>query len=93
MGEAESGYCQCVGDYFDRTKVYFDGQFGYYVLHANTTPAREDCLDQVKAAHPGDDWVRLPLAQGYYVLKCHYTVCPGVLADLPGIFEEDYKTK
>jgi len=79
-------YCQCVKDYFTTVSVHSSGEFGYYVLQAKTDPAREDCLNQVKAAHAGNAWIKI--AKGWYAMKCHYTVCTDELAELVNIFGE-----
>jgi len=81
-------YCQCVSDWFDKVMVTSSGEFGYFVLFAKTDPANEACLDQVAGAHAGDSWAPISNHPGCYVLRCHYTVCPQVLAEIPNILGE-----
>lgn len=85
---AQANVCQCVQDNFKVYQVTTAGEFGYYVLHAKSKPPHEDCLDQVKAAHAGDAWARVSVAEGWYVMKCHYTICSGALANLINILGE-----
>jgi hypothetical protein len=83
----DQNYCQCVSQLFTRTKVaVLPGQFGLYFLVAKGTDpnACVACLNQLQAAHAGDGWAPCPAFPNYF-LKCHYSVCPGVLSDLPSL--------
>lgn len=83
--------CQCLDNFFDKVSVTASGDYGYYLLHAkneNQQAANEGCLNQVKAEDPGNGWASVPLAKGYYVLRCHYKVCMDGLAALVNILGE-----